>query len=430
MSTPKHDCHGWASFARVMYPPLTVLVGWSLLGSATARAREAAPTLEEIRAGIDRQWNNIRSMAYDYDSLQELAQPPDIVKRYTFNKTIMKGTGAFAFKGDKRYYKFDGPLSARDIAPGTEHEYDVIPGGKESKKELDEHHARIRAPGDMPTSNTKVHNLIGRKELGYNGERIIQAQGNQMVGILRPDQIQSFTLSFSHEYLENIARALPEPPPKDDDRSRFRVPDMFGSEGFQVRPELEPVDGSPCVVVVRPGHEMLWLDPKINYGVRRHEILFDDTPYVKSRRLNREWSEFAPGVWLPKVSVREECGPPLAPEPYRGMPLYRTVYTIKSLRINDVPDSRFEVPIEVGSTVVDATRLPPKDGRNQYVSYKMPADPARLDQVAAEALANRNAVGSRRWDLPSVLSIVNVVAIALIVTVFIRRRRQPSGTAP
>ena len=175
MSTSRHNRNGRAPFARVMDLPLTVLVGWSLLGSATARAREVAPTLEEIRAGIDRQWNTIRSMAYDYDSLQELAQSPDVVKRYTYNKTIMKGTGSFAFKGDKRYYKFDGPLSARDIAPGTEHEYDVIPGGKESKKALDEHHARIRAPGDMPSSNTKVHNLIGRKELGYNGERIIQA---------------------------------------------------------------------------------------------------------------------------------------------------------------------------------------------------------------------------------------------------------------
>jgi len=406
------------------HSPVAALVIALWAASAAARAGEAGPTIDEIRVGINRQWENIRSLELDYQKSQELVEQPEVVKKFTLIDAIMKKEESFAFKGDKRYYKSDGPSSAKDIAPATDHDYDVIPRGKEIAKRVAMHNAKALGPNFRLPLRRDVHNFIATRELAYDGERMVQAQSNKMTEIQNPEQVRQFSASFADGYLENILRALPNPIDRKDDRKLLRVPDIFDLGGFTVQAGLQDVDGQPCVVVARLGRETIWLDPKINYGVRRCELLFDGTPYVMWRRFNRGWKEFAPGVWLPTVATKEECGPPLAPESYRGKPLYRTVYTLKTAKINDVPDSSFVIRFEPGVTVLDATRLPLKNGEKQFLVYKMPAHPSQIERAVAAALADR---AVRHWVLgiPTVLLVVSGILIAMIgMVIFLRVRGQ------
>jgi hypothetical protein len=154
-----------------------------------------------------------------------------------------------------------------------------------------------------------------------------------------------------------------------------------------VQPATEWVEGVRCVVVKNPDREKIWLDPKLGYALRKRDILDPESKRLRWRWLSRGFVEVETGVWLPKECWQEVCGPSAAPAPYAGKPLLRYVYTVTKLNINNVPDSLFEMRIEPGLTVLDATILPPKDGQNQVISYIMPADQKQLDHTIQDALS-------------------------------------------
>jgi len=94
-----------------------------------------------------------------------------------------------------------------------------------------------------------------------------------------------------------------------------------------------------------------------------------------------------------------------------------------------VPDTLFTLEIEPGTRVVDSTVLPPKDGHDQPVAYKMPADPNQLDRAIANAVASyEGQQPPTGWSMKTIL-MVNCIFLASVAGYFAYRflkRKKPA----
>src|SRR5262249_12566973 len=289
--------------------------------------------------------------------------------------------------------------------------FDVIPGGGERKRERDAEDARVGArPVAAPAEARQMPSL----EAIYDGNRVLQRTEGCVViiDLARSPRVQNDYQFFNQEYLRLTGRVLPDLSAKKVDRADELLRVALASGGFKVRREFEEENGRPCVVVERPGEDILWLDPELGFAVRRWEELEPRSGKLLRRISHREYTEAAPGLWLPTLSWQELCAPPLAPEPYAGKPLLRQVYRVKWLCGNAVPHSLFVVSVEPGVEVHDWTKLPPKDGVDQPLRFLMPADPEALDEAVGDALARGRAATPPRFTLASLgLSGVGLLAV-------------------
>jgi len=374
---------------------VTALLSWPRPGGlarAEAPGDPPPPSLDQIAAAIRGQWDRVQSLRVVYDEGWTALQPPAVVMKYHETTALIEQKATSAFKGKKRHYRQFAGGKSRPLNPG------------------------LRNTDGLPL------------EIGFNGEQVTQKQGTFSALVLGPGTEPSVWRNFDQSYLENLDRPLDNPSDPPGAHLRDRLPDAFTSPGFEVRPGTEPVDGAPCVVVTRPGAETIWLDPAVNYGVRKHELFDPQSKALRVRRVNRDFAEVAPGVWLPRLCYREEGAQKPAPESERGKPMVRYTFKVVELEVNDVPDALFELEIPTGVMVADATRLPPKDNKPQYLDYEMPADRSVLDQVVQAAIVKKaERVASRRSGL--VLMVANV---AILVAVYIghrvwRHRRGPAA---
>jgi hypothetical protein len=415
------------TFGRTRLPwvivVVTVVAG--LGRAAPGAAGEPAPTLGEIAAAINRNWDRVESLAVVIRHKPEALAGTREIKRYLMVSLMVEDAETFAFKGPKRYFLHTGPKTAKVIEPDVDPDYNVIPGGREIKRRLDEEAATLGLNG--PWSRPAVATINPRMEVAFNGKNYLR-KSNGTATVMDQKNVKDDSGLFQQTYLMNIGRPRPDPVNRAVDRKKDRFPDAFDPGGYQVRPDPEEVDGAACVVVTHPG-ETLWFDPTLGYGLRRRETYHPGTTLLQSRWVNKDWQEVYPGVWLPKVCWKELCGPPLAPEPYRGKPMIRHVYTAQEVSINSVPDALFDLAIEPGMMVADATRLPRESGENQFVLYTMPANGAELDTVVQESL-ERAADGraqmtmqSHWWWFISVQVVAVLVVVALLVGRALRRSK-------
>jgi hypothetical protein len=416
------------------------LLAWGGPPGAGGAPAGPPPTLEDIAAGVRRQWDRIGGLAVDYHEKTEPLVEFKYVKKYKSYISTIERDVSFAFKGDKRYHReLAPPTEVRDMAPDVETDYDVLPGGKQIKKQLEEQKAQYRK-ARQPTPLQASLASRGReaafdgkqyrqKEPGLDGNFKGSSGGTAMIA--DPSSIPDELVQLPQDYLANLFQVRPDAMHPQNDRKAQRLPDALGPGGYEVRPDAEEVDGSTCVVVARPGHATIWLDPKINYSVRKCELFDPESGALQERRQNREFVEVEPGIWLPRVCWRDECGPPLAPEPYRGKPLLRHVYEVKKVVVNDVPDSLFRLEIDPGVRVVDATQAPAKDGKPKLVTYEMPADAAALDETIrravkqADGVRDRQEAGPRQmtWIVAANAALLAIIGAVLAARYYLARRR-------
>jgi hypothetical protein len=402
--------------------------GWHGLAPTARAAQGRTPTLKEIGDGIKAQWDRIASLRVDHEKKMEGVAPDDVIKRYSLLIALGGMEETFAFKGSKRYYRsVDRPI-VRTLAPDVDHDYDAIPGGKEIKKRLEDQRASLGLPRKLPLRNDKA--IAATKshpfEVGFDGKDFHQREPSGHAMVLDVKTMPGFGGSFMQNYLRNLDRVLPDPVGSPEDAKRHCFPEVPLPAGFEVRPTLEDFGGAHCVVVEDRGRERIWFDPATNFGVRKHEILDPDTGIVAERRVNTDFAEVSRGIWLPKTCYREICGPPSAPPTYRGKPLYRDVYLVSRISINDVPDSLFVVEITPGEQVFDATRAPGKGDKNRFVVYKMPADASQIDEAVSKALADeaerRAGEGRTRSIWYGVLTL-NLAIIAVVAVTYTRKKK-------
>jgi hypothetical protein len=113
--------------------------------------------------------------------------------------------------------------------------------------------------------------------------------------------------------------------------------------GYQVRKELEDIDGAMCHVVERPGHDVLWIDAKHGFQVRRRTLLQKSGQPLSEFRAT-DFRERAPGVWLPTRQIAVAYNFDSDPPEYRGRLRFVMTNTLSEARFGELPDDVFAVP--------------------------------------------------------------------------------------
>jgi hypothetical protein len=410
---------------------LALCASWgAALPAQGAQETRSAPRSEEIAAALQQQWGRVESLAVEYTLKAEALDRPEVLRRYLALAYLPEEKVAFAFKGRKRYCRVEYDRTLPRLAPDTEPDYDIILGGKEMREQ--DHLRReqlIKLYGEE-----KAREMLRAPlrpglnwELGFDGDTLRRKNPGKRADIQVSTSLDEDDRWLVQDYMTRVFHTLPDAVNPANDRRSVRLADVLSDGKFSVRPDLEEVDGAPCLILTGP--TKLWLDPKLGFAMRKLEALVIGKDVLYDRTHNHDFVEALPGFWLPKTIWWERCGPSEAPAPYRGKPLLRYVYSVNSLRVNDVPDSLFRLEIEPGWEVIDTTRLPPKDGKPQAIHYTMPADASQLEVAIQQAMAEVKPEEAWNWLRPALgLTVVGLSIILLGLAIKFGRRSR--GTSP
>jgi hypothetical protein len=209
-------------------------------------------------------------------------------------------------------------------------------------------------------------------------------------------------------------------------KGSFSLPGAFERRAYQVRRAMETVDGSPCWVVESPGQDILWLDPARHYALVRRDWYWAKGGPLMFRWVNSNFSEVAPGLHMPR-STRFE----VMAHPSRGdnRVLFITSCDVSEIKVNDIPESLFDVTFPPGTLVVDNSRISDDQGNPTFVSYSIGATPAATELSLENAVQmyeqNRSSRGSR-WALVG----LNFAALAVLgALVWVRKHRLRNSSA-
>ena len=391
-----------------------VVLACSLPGTSRASGEVASgiPSLEVIRSVMAEQRSKIRSLKVNYAARASALEAPEAIRKYLRVLYLVDETKTFAFKGEKRYFKVQGPAVVEDIAPGVDVEWNaVFAPDKEALRANLERQFKDGRPKAVKAGRKVQYKVSSASEFGFDGEKLRRkSPESNLATVMPPDRARLDSQYFSQDYMNCLGMILPNVLDPSDDRKDQRFPDAFAKPGYEVQPRWDEVDGNRCVVVSYPGRETLWLDPTMNYSVRKHVGNYFRTDVLGVRFTNTDFKEVEPGVWLPRRCRYELCGPPEADSRYRGKPLISYTYDIKELVVNNVPDSLFLLTIDPGMAVIDSTVA---SVGSKAAFYLMPADPSKIDEAISESMeTQRRAESKARWSRNLIW--VNLAVVALV----------------
>jgi hypothetical protein len=398
----------------------------TLPNKGAAQEPQPAPAREPFVEALKQQWERVESLKVGYQLKTEALDQPEILRRYLGMAYLPEEKVVFAFKGNKRYYRVVYDRDFPPLAPETEPDFDVIPGGKVLRQREQENAALLKQLKKKQTRESLDSQALIRPpnlEVAFDGNTLNRKSPVKVASIERSTTLEEDARWLQQYYMMHIFHTLPDSVNPANDRRSGRLSEVPLDDKFSVQRNLEEADGSSCVVLTGP--QKVWLDPKLGFALRKRETVLIEPKVLSERTILRDFVELLPGFWLPKTIWWERCGPPQAPAQYRGKPLVRYVYSVNSLSVNDVPDSLFRLEFEPGWTVQDSTLLPPKDGKRQVVEYTMPADRSQLDRTIKAALAGVKIQESPTWWRHTFLWIgigLVVVLVGLLVVFWLRKR--------
>lgn len=185
--------------------------------------------------------------------------------------------------------------------------------------------------------------------------------------------------------------------------------DKHGRE-YTVRPAPEEVDGRSCVVLERPGHDRVWVDPERGYMPRKLELLVPGTAQVRERLLfDREQQVGA--VWLPKQISRDQYGGLDEDKALQSKVTNRYLLTVSDLSDRPVSDGTFSLEVKEGMTVQDKFR-----GMNYQ---KHGAGTNTLTSTLDEA---QRTIPERRTNVYLVVVLCGLVLVCLLLGRVLKRK--------
>lgn len=171
-------------------------------------------------------------------------------------------------------------------------------------------------------------------------------------------------------------------------------------------PDEKGSEGATCKVIINPGVEKLWLDPDLNWAIRRRDI-YD--PASKQLSVSTSYQKFHQTgmLWVPELMVRDEFG---APEKNADPPLLsRKTVRINELSTQPLADGLFLLEAPQDVKVHDTSRrifyTHIKPGTNQVVES---AEKAKTEITPTYPVSP--------WQL---VLIVGTIVVLLILTVIV-----------
>ena len=121
---------------------------------------------------------------------------------------------------------------------------------------------------------------------------------------------------------------------------------------YIVRKDLEEIDGGQCHVLERKGKDIIWIDAKRGFNVRRRTGIQPSGNILFEFKATG-WVEKSKGIWLPRRQLSVAFNFDADPKEDRGKVRFVMTNTLLEARFNDLPDSFFEVPLPKGITFQD-----------------------------------------------------------------------------
>ncbi|MCI0599433.1 MAG: trypsin-like peptidase domain-containing protein [Beijerinckiaceae bacterium] len=112
---------------------------------------------------------------------------------------------------------------------------------------------------------------------------------------------------------------------------------------YEVRPQLQPIDGYPCHVVERTGKDVLWIDAARGFIVRRRNVYQPSGALLYEMKASG-FRKKAPGIWLPENQTMLAYFLDSAQKELRGKVARIVTNTLLEARFNDLEDSFFAIP--------------------------------------------------------------------------------------
>ncbi len=191
---------------------------------------------------------------------------------------------------------------------------------------------------------------------------------------------------------------------------------LLQEQDFEIQGS-EEIGGTTCLKIAGLA-QRIYVDPKRGFAMVRRELLDEDSGLVGVRYLFQDFSEVQTGIWLARKIITETFD--------GSRPMARTTLKVLEIEIEDVPDALFSLTIDSGTTISDLRHTRRSDdGAWEIVNYRIPANPADLDQVVAAAVKQQEQFGlaaKRGSSVRPVLLAVNLLAIIVICIVMFKRR--------
>ena len=200
---------------------------------------------------------------------------------------------------------------------------------------------------------------------------------------------------------------------------QFALPRMVerAAEDYTVRSNRETIHGVDCVVLERPGRDIIWVDPAHGYLCRKRMIYFRQGQLLITSEVP-ELLEVHSEAWLPRVEIYTRYNRDDAPEDMRGKIRDIMTNTVVETDFENVDPAAFVVPIENNDVISDGIT------HTQY--KKMPAE-MPFDEILQATLtaAQRDLAAGNRGRLPwaSFLIALNVFGALFISFIFLLKRR-------
>jgi hypothetical protein len=290
-----------------------------LLGLAAPLTAAEPRTLDELKAELLKQRAKVRSFYVHYRLDAEPLAPLDLLHQWRrLDLAAYAREDHIAFKGNKQYWRKvdfiakDGPLPktpSGDRTMGFNGQYAWC--------------SAHSAPCDQYVKGSPEN------DLGF-----FQSEYLMSVGLRHPDQ------TVTEKTREAMGQRL------------WLLPDAFDRYAYRLSGRTERTDGSRCLVVEAHWQhpedkqvtitDRIWLDLEHGLAVRRRDQLFNGQ--LGERWLTFRLDEIVPGYWLPKETCWKRAAPASALKEWAGKFVLAYRMTVRGWKVNDVPDSLFEIP--------------------------------------------------------------------------------------
>ena len=308
-------------------------------------------TIDQLHAALKKRAEQLVSLTVEYDSVTEANVPPErlaawgmvSVRDYHERVTI-------AVDGTKRYSRVTVPGSQPHWLPAEQ-----VKPDPESPAELQRD---VQARADA--ARQRLLRGEASRLLAIQSAEMSASMFDGKQAFVWSEQTKRFqkapldAVRTPAEYLGNIGLqpiALGATADQLRATAGLRLAEALSRlQQVRVRPTVESVDGAKCVVVEgtradtvdgkeRQLTEQYWFDPAVGYAPRRIETWEGDR--LIRRVTAHEFSEFAPGVWLP-YEVRYSAGRPRWVKDEPGSPAYTVRVRVRRAAVGAVDAKLFQ----------------------------------------------------------------------------------------
>jgi hypothetical protein len=343
---------------------------------------EEPPSMEQIKAAIDKQNEQVKSLYIEAKNYSTTSIDPQVLitwPKYKSTLFLFTEENYFAYKGGKRYARRIQPAEAKLLQPIKSPEVDpkASPGMQKLQKEgvaQNERYERENAKMERMGMKVEKKKESGVIELmpddarGDNGKiiwerRIDSKNGTPQLFISRRDPKREWVQTDA--YLSAIGwDCATEANTKDEGVLKAF---LYRVENFAKNSEtsLGELDGTKCVIIkqtVTPdderlkmfvgGKHTLWRDLNRGFAVLKAEHQYDNGDFV--RTIHSDFVEILPGIWFPKKIEVQNFAPKDAPQEYQDKPVLIYHHELTKWSVNDVPDELFNAVPKPKDQVYDS----------------------------------------------------------------------------